>query len=85
MKDAFWKAYGQRFRIEMRGEPSKFMGIEISRDRKAKTLTMSQDKFIATACDKFLSTTCTKTFGTPVDSSKTGDFMNITAAQTDAD
>eukprot|EP00966_Prymnesium_polylepis_P011643 267598-Prymnesium_polylepis.1 len=85
MKDAFWKAYGQRFRIEMRGEPFKFMGIEISRDRKAKALTMSQDQFIATACNKFLSPTCTKTFGTPVDSSKTSEFMNITTAQTDAD
>ena len=85
MKDAFWKDYGQRFRIELRGEPTKFMGIEITRNRKAKTLSLTQEKFISTACDKFLSSTCTKTFGTPVHSSKTHEFMSISTATSDAD
>ena len=85
MKDAFWKGYRERFNVEMRGVPTKFMGVKISRDRKAKTITLSQEKYIAEACDRFLNSTCTKSFSTPVHSSKTAEFMKITTAKDDVE
>ena len=83
MKDTFFEKYKKRFNIEIRGVPSKFMGVEIHRDRSQKLLTITQEKFIREACDKFLNSTYCKTFSTPVQSSKTEEFMKITTAKDD--
>ena len=61
------------------------MGIRITRDHHAKTLTIDQDKYIGEACDKYLNSTCTKSFSSPVLSSKTSEFMNITVAKDDVE
>ena len=83
MRKDFMTSYKKRFNTEERGTPSKFMGINISRDRANKTLTLSQEQYIADACSKFLSTTCTKTFHSPVRSTKLDEFTKLTAASDD--
>ena len=86
MVDEFLKKYKERFPIESpQTAPSQFMGIEIARDLAAQTMTLKQEKYIAQVCDKFLSATCSKSFSTPVQSSKTSDFMNLSTAKDDAE
>ena len=81
--DEFVEGYKARFKIEIRGEPSIFMGLQISRNRRDKTLTMHQENYIGHAHAQFLSSTCTKEFTTPVPTSKLDDFMKISTAQDD--
>ena len=85
MRDEFLRSYKARFNIEERGVPTKFMGIRITRDHHAKTLTIDQEKYVGEACDKYLNSTCTKSFSSPVLSSKTSEFMNITVAKDDVE
>ena len=85
MKDTFLAEYKKRFNTEERGIPTKFMGVEIQRDRKAKIVTLTQERYIAEACDRFLNSTCTKSFQTPVQSSKLGEFMKIASPATDVE
>ena len=39
--------------VKVLGEPSKFIGMEITRNRKAKTLTITQTKYIEKLAEKF--------------------------------
>ena len=83
MKDEFLEEYKKRFITEERGVPTKFMGIEISRRRDDKTLTISQEQYISESCQKFLNSTCTKTFQSPVHSSKLEEFTKLSTAKDD--
>ena len=83
--DEFITVYKQRFNIDVRGPPREFMGIEILRNRGARTLTITQTKYIEKAYAQYLSGTCTKGFTSPVASTATDKFMRITTAADDTE
>ena len=45
------------FKVRDYGEPTSFLGIEISRNRAARTITLSQGKYIRDICERFNITT----------------------------
>ena len=80
--DDFLAKFNDRLPLELRGEPAQFMGVQIERDRKAKTIKLHQQSYIKQMAARFL-TGSTKSFSTPVHSSKLDEFMKIDIAQTD--
>jgi hypothetical protein len=71
LADKFWSDYRTRFRCkDLVAEPKTFINIEISRDRKNKTITLTQTGYIDAMFDKFMhgseSKLWTKLWNTPI-------------------
>ena len=62
----FVEPYGARYNIKVLGEPLILLGIEITRDRAARTLTLKQGLYIEKIFNKFCSARTTKDFSVPV-------------------
>ena len=62
----FVEPYGARYNIKVLSEPSILLGIEITRDRAARTLTLKQGLYIEKIFNKFCSARTTKDFSVPV-------------------
>lgn len=84
LNEEFQAAYAKRFKYERRGVPTRFMGIEIKRDRANKKMSLTQGKYIREAADKWLPR-CARSFSSPVASSQTNDFMKISTASDDVE
>eukprot|EP00965_Chrysotila_dentata_P188287 6172647-Pleurochrysis_carterae.AAC.1 len=64
--DQFAAAYGKRFESKISACVDKFIGLKITRDRKARSLTLSQELYIEKTADCFLPIkTLRKTTTTP--------------------
>ena len=50
----FLKTYKERYPIKMLGPIKRFVGIDITRDREAGTITLSQETFIASMVPKYV-------------------------------
>ena len=55
---------GKRFQLKIIGEPKKFLGLEIERDRRKKTITLRQAVYASTILNRFGMTDC-KSASTP--------------------
>lgn len=80
----FLVPYAKRYNITIMGEPTCVLGIQISRNRKARTMTLTQTQYIDKMYTKFCSDRTTKDFSIPVHSGGIDDFHSMTPA-TDAD
>ena len=60
LADKFWEGFRKRFKCDELKVPSKFVGLEIKRNRQAKTITITQSLYIDTMFDKFLAGDHTK-------------------------
>ena len=69
-------------KLESRGAPTRFMGVDISRNLTARTIKLTQTGFIEDACKKFLLADH-RTYSTPVASTQVDSFSNITGATDD--
>ena len=78
----FFKAYGQKINLEIRGPPKAFMGVQIEHDVGKGTLFLHQKQYIEKAFDKFCDKS-TKLFTTPVQTSACDAFTKLRAAETD--
>eukprot|EP00965_Chrysotila_dentata_P084232 2781463-Pleurochrysis_carterae.AAC.1 len=52
--DQFETAYGKRFKRKIFACVDKFIGLKITRNRNARTLTLSQELYIEKMADRFL-------------------------------
>ena len=84
LNEEFQAAYAKRFKYERRGVPTRFMGIEIKRDRENKKMSLTQTKYIREAADKWLPR-CARSFSSPVASSQADAFMKILTASDDVE
>ena len=71
LAEKFWSDYRTRFKCkDLVAEPKTFINIEISRDRKNKTITLTQSGYIDAMFDKFMhgseSKLWTKLWNTPI-------------------
>jgi transposase InsO family protein len=71
LAEKFWSDYRTRFKCkDLVAEPKSFINIEISRDRKNKTITLTQTGYIDAMFDKFMhgsdSKLWTKLWNTPI-------------------
>jgi len=62
----FVTPYGARYNIKILGEPNILLGIEITRDRAARTLALKQGLYIEKIFNKLCSARTTKDFSVPV-------------------
>jgi hypothetical protein len=51
--DRFWSELEARFKIKRLGEPKKFLGQAITRDRAARTISISQKQYALEILDQF--------------------------------
>ena len=77
---AFKADFAKRFRVDLRGPPTRFLGMEVT--RTATTLSLTQTSFITKAFAKFLPAAA-RLFTSPVASSKLKEFTEIGLAKTD--
>ena len=75
----FKVAFAKRFKIELRGPPTKFLGMEV--ERTAKSIKLTQNGFIMKAAAKFLATPSTAVWRVPVNASRIKEFENLSVAQ----
>ena len=80
----FITTYKKRFRIDIRGELKTFLGMEVTRDRSNKTLTLTQSSYIKDIFGKFLGEHA-KPMVVPVLSTATDEFMRISGPKDDAE
>ena len=85
MVAAFKAEYRKRFTLEDRGEPEIFIGMQITRVRHRRLLTICQTKHIEETFEQYLSGTCTKHASTPLASMTEDEFMSIKGADDDAE
>eukprot|EP00967_Tisochrysis_lutea_P159096 scaffold328204_cov153-Tisochrysis_lutea.AAC.1 len=52
--DSFIAQYSKRFNVSIVGEPSRFLGFEIIRDRANRHMTLRQTKYIEEIANAFL-------------------------------
>jgi hypothetical protein len=85
MYELFWKKFSQRFK-STRGPVEVYLGMEVTRDRDAGTITLSQSIYLEKLFHKYLSEHNTKLWHTPIDMSKDGvtKFYSITPAESEA-
>jgi transposase InsO family protein len=76
----FLEPYGKRYNITIVGEPTHLLGIQISRDRKARTMQLTQTLYIEKIYSKFCSDRTTKDFSIPVHASGIDTFHGMTPA-----
>ncbi|EGD82714.1 hypothetical protein PTSG_12008 [Salpingoeca rosetta] len=62
---AFKKAISKRFKMKDLGSPDICLGIKVQHDRKARTVTMSQEHYLRNVLETFGMVDC-KPFGTPL-------------------
>ena len=87
LADKFWTDFRTRFDCkDLVPEPRKYVGLEISRDRKKRTLTLTQTDYIDKMADKFLQGDHTKAWNLPVDpdDESLSAFMSLKPAADDA-
>ena len=79
--DDFEKAFAKRFNASRVGA-STYLGAEITRDRDARTITMTQRVYIEKMASKYLVGGNTKKWTTPIDMSREGGakFLALTVA-----
>ena len=78
----FIKNYSKKIRFQMRGKPTKFMGIEVNYDPEGGRVSLSQTKYIEEAFAKFCGAV-SKTFPTPVATCGIEKFMKLQPAAKD--
>jgi hypothetical protein len=76
----FLKPYAKRYNITIVGEPTCLLGIQITRDRKARTMTLTQTLYIEKMYLKFCSDRTTKDFSIPVHYNGIEAFHSMTPA-----
>eukprot|EP00965_Chrysotila_dentata_P103112 3404396-Pleurochrysis_carterae.AAC.1 len=52
--DHFAKVYGNCFKSKISHQVDKFIGLKVTRDRNARTVTLSQELYIEKMADRFL-------------------------------
>ena len=82
--EEFYRNYGKQINLDLRGPPSCFMGIELKYKPAEGELCLSQTKYITEAFEKFCDKS-TKVFTTPVQTTACDAFMNLKAAETEAE
>ena len=80
---AYKKDLAARFKVDLRGKPSKFLGAEIA--QTGTTITLTQTEYIAAVGAKFLSGPNTHTFPTPLPKSKMDDWNKLSVASSDVE
>ena len=78
----FFKAYGKKINLEIRGVPSEFMGVQIEYNASKGKLFLHQKKYIEKAFHRFCDKS-TKLFTTPVQTSGCDAFSKLRPAETD--
>ena len=84
MVDEFIAQYSKVINFQMRGKPSKFMGIEVQYDAAKGRVSLAQTKYIEEAYVKFCGSS-SKTYPTPVATCGTETFMKLQSAAADED
>ena len=69
--EKLWTAFSRRFNAT-RGDVDVYLGMEVHRDRDARTITLTQTVYIEKMFSKFLSASNTKAWTTPIDMSRDG-------------
>ena len=70
LRDKFVADLGSRFPVEDKGELSWILNIAVSRDRKARSITLSQELYIndlLTKCEGFVGIETTRSFDSPLE------------------
>lgn len=82
LADKCWSEFRKRFNCEDLKVPSKFVGLEISRDRPRRRLTLRQTRYIDTMFDKYMAGEHCKQWSMPVggDEESIKKFMEIKGA-----
>ena len=80
----FFKAYSKKIKLEIRGRPKAFMGVQIEYDINKGTLFLHQSKYMEQAFEKFCDKS-TKIYTTPVQTSACEVFTNLRTAENDAE
>lgn len=82
--DKFWVKFSQRFKAT-RGPMEVYLGMEVTRDRDARSITLTQSVYIEKLFAKYLSAGNTKTWSMPIDMSRDGaaKFQAITCAESE--
>ena len=83
----FERVFSKRFRCTPSAELTKYMGIEVKRDRKAGTISLSQRDYISSMMEKYMIGVHTKLWSGPVGSSQ-GEldaFMTLKPAADEAE
>jgi len=82
LADKCWSEFRKRFNCEDLKVPSKFVGLEISRDRPRRKLTLRQTRYIDTMFDKYMAGEHCKQWSMPVggDEESIKKFMEIKGA-----
>lgn len=78
----FFKAYGKKINLEIRGPPSEFMGVQIEHNIAKGKLFLHQKKYIEKAFHRFCDQS-TKLYTTPVQTSGCVAFSKLRPAETD--
>ena len=81
----FIKPYTPIYKCTILGEPTKLVGIELSRDRVARMMDLKQTRDIKTINAKFCSARTTKDFTIPIPASGINTFHVMQPAETDAE
>ena len=86
LAEKFWSDFRVRFNCKDLVVPSKFVGLEIARNRAKRTITITQSTYVDTMFDKFMSGDLTKMRKLPVgrDEALLSAFMLIQPASDDA-
>ena len=80
----FFKSYGKKINLEIRGRPQAFMGVQIEHDIQKGRLFLHQSKYLEQAFEKFCDKS-TKIYTTPVQTSACDAFSNLRAAENDSE
>jgi len=80
----FFKAYGKKINLEIRGPPKVFMGVQLEHDNGKGTLFLNQSKYMEQAFERFCDKS-TKIFTTPVQTGACEAFAKLRSAETDAE
>ena len=85
LADKFWNEFRKRFNCKDLVVPAKFVGLEIQRNRAARTITLRQSTYIDGMFDKYMSGDHTKVRKLPVgrDEALLKAFMEIKPAEDD--
>ena len=69
--EKFWTEFSRRFK-STRGPVEVYLGMEVRRDRDARTITLTQSAYLEKVFTKYLSAANTKTWSMPIDMSRDG-------------
>ena len=82
--EKLWKSFSRRFK-STRGAVDVYLGMEVHRDRDARSITLTQTVYVEKMFHKYLSEQNTKAWVTPIDMSREGTakFHAITCAESE--